>query len=186
MPTSWSPGWQLFKQRNSPIKHLDIWLARSTDVIPIGKDKPGPNPIVQASLFKVLKAPVGQWITQTRKCQACFSNRSLDWLHQLANDWTVTLRSVSAWTPWWALLRSIPILCWLLSWSSTLPDSSRRKVGREGDRASSSSRLAPLVKNTTFQLQFQVPLSIKADPLADSVPESLGGLASLRQPKKLP
>lgn len=38
--------------------------------------KPKPNPIVQASLFKVLKAPVGQWITQTRKCQACFSNRS--------------------------------------------------------------------------------------------------------------
>lgn len=50
----------------------------------------------------------------------------------------------------------------------------------------SSSRLAPLVKNTTFQLQFQVPPSIKADPLADSVPESLVGLASLRQPKRKP
>lgn len=50
----------------------------------------------------------------------------------------------------------------------------------------SSSRIAPLVESTTFQLQFQVPLSIKADPPADSVPESLGGLASLRQHKKLP
>ena len=50
----------------------------------------------------------------------------------------------------------------------------------------SSSRIAPLVENTTFHLQFQVPLSIKADRHADSVPKSLGGLARLRQPKKLP
>lgn len=92
------------------------------------------NPIVHASLFRVPKAPMSQWIYWDRKVPNWLQqqNQRSSWLHQLSNDSSVTPRSAGAWALWWALMVVTITLCWLLPQTSTIHSSTRMMAGSAG------------------------------------------------------
>lgn len=107
--------------------------------------------------------------SETAKSQTGFSNRTKGQTGSTNWQMTVTLRSAGSEAPWWALLGVALTLCWLLP--HQLPEQQReeRRQGGGSGRLTfllSSGRLVPLVENTTFLLQLQVPLSLKEAPHA--------------------